>query len=1599
MTAVLLSAVTVCMAGTPRKVKVKSVVKASTGMKKVGSQQRAISSASALVGTFTASGSNLYDIASWPVTVTLDNSNSNKVWLANLSPRFYQGNYQAPTYNYFYGTLNSGKTELHIPVEQRMTGTYSFTGNNTQYTNQIVYIGAYDEYNCQTGYINVHEDDIVLRIENNGSRLVVTDSIFLYSIGSDNTFWMLDEIYKGTVLTKEGGNGIYLSTAGTLDTKVSGSETSLTISGYLNGADLKVLRDMAVDKNLKELDIQGCTILGGNTTKYYNDYTASENNTLPPYLFYSSKLESIVLPSNLTKLDDYCLARTKLTTITIPASVTTLTGYCFWGCSALTAINVESGNSSYVSYDSGVLYTKNGATLVKYPEGKTGTSYSVRGGVTTINSNAFQSTKLTTINLPTSLTKLGGSVFSNSAVTSLSIPAAVNSVTTTSFSNMTALRQFTVASGNAILSTDSYALFDKNKTLLKAYALGNTTTSYTIPSTVTEIEYDAFWNDQYLKTITLPENLTTIGGYAFSGCSKLEEINIPSKVTSMGSYAFSSNSSMKKVTSYITSPTDLSEYVFNSTCDVATLYVPAGKKSAYQAKTGWNKFKTITEMSNSSGSVTYSNGTMTVTVTTAGTLQSTISNSSYASASVTKLIVNGPLNGADLKVLREMTTTGTVTNLDIKNTTIVGGDPTAYYGTYKATDDNVLPQYLFSRSKLLYITVPKTITTIEKECFENSASLKELSIPASVTSIESSFVNGCTSLTIFYVEGGNSYMAYNGVLYSKDGYTLVRYPEGLTATSFTVRSAVTTIGDYAFYNTKPTTVNLPSQLKKIGGCAFYSAKVTSLSLPTTLTTLDHNVFAYSAITSLSIPASLTSVTTTSFSAMYSLTQFSVATGNTALSTDSRALFDKNKTLLKAYAHGNTSTTYTIPSTVTEIEYDAFWGNQYLKTITLPANVKKIGGWAFASCSSLEEINIPAQVTSIGSYAFSGNSKMKKVTSDIAAPFDVDEAVFNKTCEVATLYVPTGKKSAYQARTGWNKFTTIVEQGGSTPTATGNGTLSSPYNPVAASNIGLGLSVGAQSSQKYYIKGKISSIRYSFSNEYGTATFYISDDGTTANQFLVYATFYLENKPWVTGNPQIAIGDEVIIYGNIYNYNGTPETADKKSYVYSHNGITSLGAGVTFNNGTMTLTMSSAGTLQSAIANSGYSAANVKELVITGPINGTDVRYIRQLAGINYSNTAVTATLESLNLDNANIVAGGDYYKSSSYATSDNVVGLSMFADTKLKFISLPKTATTIMSQAFGNCKQLIGVTVHDKVTSIPSNLFNDCSALCYIDWKPTRSLTSGMLPTSSTRNPNLLLYVTSSSYAPYTTPNVVVGSTASQVTLTSGNGFWAPREFTATNISYTRSFTKTTGNGYAQGWETITLPFQPTKISHATKGELVPFGRWSGVSDTKKPFWLYGFGSSGFTASNYLYANQPYIIAMPNNTSYDDAYRVNGTVTFSATSATVKVSSLAVGTTNGVRTLRPTYQAVESANNKYVLNATGSQFTTYRAASPFEAYFTTTESNARGVIDIFDELPTGLDAIPTADTEAETIYDLQGRKVETPQRGLYIKNGRKVIVR
>ena len=128
------------------------------------------------------------------------------------------------------------------------------------------------------------------------------------------------------------------------------------------------------------------------------------------------------------------------------------------------------------------------------------------------------------------------------------------------------------------------------------------------------------------------------------------------------------------------------------------------------------------------------------------------------------------------------------------------------------------------------------------------------------------------------------------------------------------------------------------------------------------------------------------------------------------------------------------------------------------------------------------------------------------------------------------------------------------QPGGEDTPKGTGTQADPYNPKAAADLAATLETGAKTENDVYIKGTISSIKYTFSAQYGTATFNISEDGTEkGTQFTCYSVYYYDNKPWVEGNDQVEVGKEVLICGKLTNYNGTLETASKEAWIVSMGG--------------------------------------------------------------------------------------------------------------------------------------------------------------------------------------------------------------------------------------------------------------------------------------------------------------------------------------------------------------------------------------------------------------------------------------------------------------
>lgn len=90
--------------------------------------------------------------------------------------------------------------------------------------------------------------------------------------------------------------------------------------------------------------------------------------------------------------------------------------------------------------------------------------------------------------------------------------------------------------------------------------------------------------------------------------------------------------------------------------------------------------------------------------------------------------------------------------------------------------------------------------------------------------------------------------------------------------------------------------------------------------------------------------------------------------------------------------------------------------------------------------------------------------------------------------------------------------------------------------------------------KVYVKGKITSIKEVNTEQFGNATYDISDDATAANKLTVYRGYFYDNKHF-TSNDQIKVGDVVVVYGKLVNYkNNTPQVTN--SSIYSLNGVVS-----------------------------------------------------------------------------------------------------------------------------------------------------------------------------------------------------------------------------------------------------------------------------------------------------------------------------------------------------------------------------------------------------------------------------------------------------------
>ncbi len=415
-----------------------------------------------------------------------------------------------------------------------------------------------------------------------------------------------------------------------------------------------------------------------------------------------------------------------------------------------------------------------------------------------------------------------------------------------------------------------------------AFYMKSDLTSVSLPEGLESIGNNAFTQCHGIKEMKLPSTLKTIGKSAFYNCLGLKSIVIPASVESIGSSAFAEMYYLTTVTSLIEEPFAVADNTFmmsqwNSETEdydvlpsPATLYVPIGTRSKYEALSGWTQFAGIEEGEPKEAIVDglkyfYTTGSTTATV---------IQDDSYES----------------------------LTEVDIPPTVSIDGKDY----TVTAIGDNAFR----SCHSISEVTLPNTLKTIGASAFWNCNSIESITIPASVESIGSSAFAYMGSLTTVISQINEPFAISDDTFEAWDSPipATLRVPIGTKAkyealSGWTQFSAIeegerkeamlnglmysystgsttaTVIKDNSYKSLTavkiPATVNFDGKdysVTAIGENAFVQCqKVKEVTLPNTLKTIGNDAFwNCNHIESIMIPASVESIGEEAFQYMFGL---------------------------------------------------------------------------------------------------------------------------------------------------------------------------------------------------------------------------------------------------------------------------------------------------------------------------------------------------------------------------------------------------------------------------------------------------------------------------------------------------------------------------------------------------------------------------------------------------------------------------------------------------------------------------------------------------------------------------------------------------------
>ena len=587
----------------------------------------------------------------------------------------------------------------------------------------------------------------------------------------------------------------------------------LEVSGNLGGLDIALICDMAGRERegsygtngvLKRLDMSKATIIGDGEYYLYlitEGYYYPKDNVIGDFMFAFTKLESIVLPDNVTEIEQFAFENCReLSNVAIPDGVKRIGEACFAGCDNFA--NIQMPTALYAC--DGVFSHCTGLKNVVIPEGVTAIGDSFFGFCENLESISF----------PNTLNKIGSHVFfyCTSLSGRIEIPTSVSSFGNTCFDGC---RDITLSIPAKLVCKENTAqqgdnmhleLVDDGTTSIGFRAFHNWPglVSVTIPDCITSIGEEAFASSG-LREVTIPNSVTTIMGGAFMGCENLARIDIPNSITIIGRNAFSSCDNLTEI-EIPNSVTSIGAECFSDCTNLQNITIPGRLLAGEGVLAGCTGLKhfTIPEGTEVIGRDCFGSCTALEGIEIPNTV-TTIEGSAFSKCTTFRSVTI-PNSVTTIETyafgwctsLRSVTIPNSVTTVDVP-----------FYGCSNLSDikvpDHLYETSIFSGTGITDITVPEGVTTVGS--FRDCTKLTSITFPEGVKALTD--FSGCSSLRAIDIPDGVSVIGQS------------MFADCANLTKVTIPNSVVSLEWFAFHNCSSLTrIVIPNHVATIITGAF-----------------------------------------------------------------------------------------------------------------------------------------------------------------------------------------------------------------------------------------------------------------------------------------------------------------------------------------------------------------------------------------------------------------------------------------------------------------------------------------------------------------------------------------------------------------------------------------------------------------------------------------------------------------------------------------------------------------------------------------------------------------------------------------------------------